>query len=82
MAKGKKSQQKVIPTKKEPVGPVPDYKIPKNIKLDPKQIYPNDLEDARRMLIAAPKKDKWMYKITYKVLKQERYNGGFTSPKK
>jgi hypothetical protein len=76
MAKGKGGNK----TKKEVVrkvkGEKPDYKIPRMGKDVLNGIFALDLEHARARLIAAPKKDKWIYEIEYQVLKQEKHNGG------
>lgn len=76
MAKGgsQKSAKKEVVRKEK--GPKPDYKIPKFDRESYKDVFAKDIESARARLIHAPAKDKWIYYIEYKVLKEEKHNGG------
>lgn len=73
--KGSKPAAKKEVVRKEK-GPKPDYKIPKLDREIYKEMYAKDLETARARLVHAPKKDKWIYYIEYKTLKEEKHNGG------
>jgi hypothetical protein len=71
---GGKKTVKAAPVRSK--GPKPDYKIPKIPKDVFKELIPTSMETARLQMIAAPKKDKWMYKAAYKAFVEEKCNGG------
>lgn len=74
MAKKPSKTSKEIVKKEK--GPAADYKIPRIPKDIFKEIHPSTLEQARMQLLAAKASEKWIYRLSYQVLKQEKHNGG------